>query len=186
MGRSSAGKSSLFRAIKGLWSLREGRVTTTIPIGKSVFFLPQKPFFTDGSLRQQIVYPLEVVTSEVTSDENDSLRSLLEELGLSDLIRRCGGSLDSDPRWNWYDVLSPGEMQRLAFIRLFFHRPTVAFLDEATSALSSDIEALLYQKCVDLGIGLVSVGHRESLKRWHNKILTIGLEDGGWRIEDLE
>ena len=79
-------------------------------------------------------------------------------------------------------------MQRLAFIRLFFHRPQVAFLDEATSALSEDIEILLYQRCVDLNMTLVSVGHRENLKRFHHRLLKIGLENenGGWELSEIQ
>ena len=189
MGRSSAGKSSLLRVLRGLWPHDHGRIhcdsrhQTT-----KLFFLPQKPFFTDGSLREQVVYPLTVVKSQTTAEENAWLHDLLGELGLGDLVRRCGGSLDTDPGWSWYDVLSPGEMQRLSFIRLFFHRPRVAFLDEATSALSEDIEVFLYQRCIDLNMTLVSVGHRENLKRFHGRLLKIGLDNqtGGWEVSEIE
>lgn len=78
-------------------------------------------------------------------------------------------------------------MQRLAFIRLFYHRPQVAFLDEATSALSEDVEGLVYQRCVDLNMTLVSVGHRENLKIFHKRLLRIGLENenGGWEVSEI-
>ena len=68
-----------------------------------------------------------------------------------------------------------------------FFRPQLAFLDEATSALSSDIEDELYSKCVDMGITLVSVGHRENLRRYHKRVLKIGENDnGGWTLEEIE
>ena len=93
-----------------------------------------------------------------------------------------------DPGWHWPEALSPGEAQRLAFIRLFFHRPSLAFLDEATSALSTDAEMALMQKCTDLRITLVSVAHRESLRRFHRRNLRLGLgQDGSqWQIVRLE
>ena len=83
-----------------------------------------------------------------------------------------------------YDALSPGEMQRLAFVRLFFHRPRLAFLDEATSALSTDVEDALYRRCADMGTVLVSVGHRENLRKYHSRVIHVGLPEGGWRMED--
>ena len=182
-GRSSAGKSSILRCIRGLWSFQRGQMEKDFKSVKS-FFLPQKPFFTDGSLRDQIVYPMIAVKEFNRPSEDEWIADILQELGLGDLIRRCGG-LDVDPLWSWYDVLSPGEMQRLAFVRLFFHRPSLAFLDEATSALSADIEELLYQRCVDLKITLISVGHREGLKKFHSKVLHIGLEEGNWKLDDI-
>lgn len=104
---------------------------------------------------------------------------------MGDLVLRCGGlDLDPGPGWNWSDSLSPGEMQRLAFVRLFFHRPRVAFLDEATSALSTDIEDLLYRRCTDMGMVLVSVGHRENLRKYHSKVIRVGLPEGAWRVEE--
>ncbi len=188
MGRSSAGKSSLFRVVRGLWKPSKGVIkadsTTKFQNFSSVFFLPQKPFFTDGSLREQVVYPYQVVECQVTQAHNDWLTDQLSELGLGNLPSRCGG-LDADPRWSWYDVLSPGEMQRLAFVRLFFHRPSIAFLDEATSALSTDVEELLYGRCVDLGITIISVGHRENLKKFHKRLVQIGLPDGGWDVSEI-
>ncbi|TRY73148.1 hypothetical protein TCAL_00965 [Tigriopus californicus] len=184
VGQSSAGKSSLLRVIAGLWPLDRGVIQRNLS-DLDVFFLPQQPFFTDGTLREQIVYPLQVVGTHIDPQESLDLLNILEEVGLGDLPRRCGGSLDSDPKWSWYDKLSPGEMQRLAFIRLFFHGPKMAFLDESTSALSLDLEDLLYKKCVEKNIALVSVGHRETLRQYHDQVLTIGLPEGQWTLESI-
>ena len=82
-------------------------------------------------------------------------------------------------------MLSPGEMQRLAFLRLFYHRPSVAFMDEATSAISVDLEELVMRKCWDLDITMVNMGHRPSLKRFHKNLLEIGLPEGGWTLTEL-
>ena len=185
MGKSSAGKSSFMRVLRGLWPLQSGKVHKDSNV--TSFYIPQKPFFTNGSLRDQVVYPEEVNLCEVSNQNDSWLINSLEELELSDLVDRCGGSLDSDPKWSWYDVLSPGEMQRLAFLRLFYHKPQVAFLDEATSALSTDIEDLLYRRCKELNMTLVSVGHRENLKQFHKKLLTLSANEsaGDWALELL-
>ena len=92
--------------------------------------------------------------------------------------------MEHDPCWNWHEALSPGEVQRLGFLRLYFHRPQLAFLDEMTSALSMDLEEKVMSLCKDMNITIVSIGHRDSLKRYHDKVLTMGLPDGGWRLEE--
>ena len=104
------------------------------------------------------------------------------------MLCRCGGDLEFDPEWHWPEALSPGEAQRLAFLRLFYHRPDLALLDEATSALSVDLEAALMKRCADLGITLVSVAHRESVRRFHDSNLQLGLgQDGAsWQIVRVE
>ena len=84
-----------------------------------------------------------------------------------------------------YESLSPGEVQRIYFIRLFLHRPIIAVLDEGTSALPLSMEEMVYQECIRLGITRVSVGHRESLKRFHDVVLTLDLM-GGWKLEKIQ
>ena len=81
-----------------------------------------------------------------------------------------------------YDVLSPGEMQRLSFIRLLYHRPRLAFLDEATSALDTEMEHLIYTTAVQKGITLVSVGHRQNLRQFHQWMLHLN-GDGSWSMQ---
>ncbi len=101
-------------------------------------------------------------------------------------ICRCSDDPDSDPGWYWPDALSPGELQRLAFVRLLYRRPSLALLDEATSALSSDVEEKLYSACLAAGVTVVSVGHREGLKKFHDVLVTLGTDgEGGWTVEDI-
>lgn len=83
-------------------------------------------------------------------------------------------------------MLSPGECQRLAFIRLFYHRPSLAFLDEATSALPKDMEDKLIRMTRELGITMVTVGHRETLRKHHQWQLKIGLPDAGWELDKIQ
>ena len=82
------------------------------------------------------------------------------------------------------DVLSPGEVQRVCFLRVLYHRPQFAILDEATSALSTDVEAVLYTLARHANITLISVGHRRTLRRFHDQLLMLDGE-GGWTISQL-
>ncbi len=186
MGRSSAGKTSLMRVLRGLWKNQEGLVRILVP-EEQVFFLPQRPFFTDGSLLDQALYPKKKLSAKDAEEFMPWLEATLEELGLTELVERCRG-LDVDPLWSdWREKLSPGEAQRLAFVRLLARRPspTVAFLDEATSALPADMEARLYEKLVRSGVTVVSVGHKQELKRYHDKVLWIGGDkEGEWTVLD--
>ena len=88
------------------------------------------------------------------------------------------------PSQEWVKKLSPGEKQTLAFLRLFYHKPQLAFLDEASSALSVTSEAQLYEECQKRGIQLVSIGHRPTLRTFHQVILNIGVDNfGKWNLE---
>ncbi|XP_067030926.1 lysosomal cobalamin transporter ABCD4-like isoform X2 [Acropora muricata] len=188
-GYTGSGKSSLFRILSGIWKPLSGKVERFLPFNpKTVFFMPQKTFVTDGTLRQQITYPFE---DDILRDDNESaggeeerLLELLDMVGLRSLCERVGG-LDNPVDGNWEDMLSPGEMQRLSFARLFFHRPLVALLDEATSALDVASETKLYLKCKQLDITVVSVGHRDSLWELHDYNLKLDGE-GGWEFKKIE
>jgi ATP-binding cassette subfamily D (ALD) long-chain fatty acid import protein len=112
------------------------------------------------------------------------LKRVLEEARLGYLPDREGGW---DTRKEWKDVLSGGEKQRMCIARLLYHEPRYAFIDEGTSAVSSDVEGLLYERCKDKGITLITISTRASLKRYHTFNLTLGLgEDGtGWEFERI-
>ena len=94
-------------------------------------------------------------------------------LDLNHMLDRIGTDLNKDLEWNWNDCLSPGEQQRISFVRLFYHRPLLAVLDESTSAVSLDMEKKIYEECKRLKITVISCGHRQSLREYHSKLLTI-------------
>ena len=175
VGQSGVGKSSLLRAIAGLWT--QGKGVVKRPPLSEIFFLPQKPYMLLGSLRDQLLYPR---LERVISDEQ--LRSVLRTVRLEDLPERVGGF---DVELDWADVLSLGEQQRLAFARLFINRPGFAVLDEATSALDMATEAHLYGKLEESGIHYISVGHRSSIVDYHNRVLELQGSDR-WRLLSIE
>ncbi|GFU09517.1 ATP-binding cassette sub-family D member 4 [Nephila pilipes] len=182
-GKSSSGKTSLLRVIKGLWPIEDGKIYRRLPFQPSmIFFLPQHPLLTDGSLMEQIVYPLELPKDLKPKDEDtDSILQFLKYVELDHILLKAG--LFDEVDWNWYDVLSPGETQRLSFVRLFCHKPKMAFLDEATSAVDIELEEKLYKKCKELDITVISVGHRSTLALFHNQFLHLDGQ-GGWSLSD--
>uniref|UniRef100_K7GDE8 ATP binding cassette subfamily D member 4 n=1 Tax=Pelodiscus sinensis TaxID=13735 RepID=K7GDE8_PELSI len=185
VGNTGTGKTSLLRVLGGLWDSTRGNVHMLTCFGPhGVVFLPQRPFFTDGTLREQVIYPLKKIYPDSGSVDDERILQFLELAGLSDLLVRTGG-LDQQVDWNWYDILSPGEMQRLSFARLFYLQPRYAVLDEATSALTEEVENELYCTCTRLGMTLISVGHRTSLEKFHSWILKLSGR-GRWELTRTE
>ncbi|KAK0058447.1 lysosomal cobalamin transporter ABCD4 [Biomphalaria pfeifferi] len=181
-GNSGCGKTSLLRVLSGLWKSSSGSVNINVCLGPTgLLYLPQKPYFTDGTLLEQVIYPLQ--ESDTRTDEAVIL-NYLKLVGLEGLVERLGG-VNVKTDWNWYDEMSPGEMQRLSFVRLFFHKPPFAILDEATSQVSQEMEALLYKTCCDLGITYLSIGHRTTIRPFHDLELQLK-EDGSWSLHSLE
>ncbi len=164
MGESGSGKSSLLRTIAGLWQSGSGAIDR--PAHKRLIFLPQKPYMVPGNLRSQLMYPL----SEEDADDA-AITATLKEVNLHDIFARVGGDLSKVV--DWTNVLSLGEQQRVAFARLFLKKPSIAFLDEASSALDEENERFLYEQLRASGIAYVSVGHRSTLKEFHDSLLLL-------------
>jgi putative ATP-binding cassette transporter len=171
IGQSGAGKSSLLRAIAGLWKAGTGRIAR--PTLESMLFLPQRPYMILGSLREQLLYP-----NTDRDIEEDAMREVLRQVNLADLPERADGW---DAQLDLANVLSLGEQQRLAFARLLLASPHYAILDEATGALDLKNEEQLYQRLLSSGITYISVGHRSSLLKYHSLVLEV-LGETRWRL----
>jgi putative ATP-binding cassette transporter len=155
-GPSGCGKSTLFRAIAGIWPYGEG--TIAFPAHAKALFLPQRAYLPIGTLREAIAYP----AAEDAYADGDIQRHL-DMCRLTHLKDRLGQSE------NWSQRLSPGEQQRLAFVRVMLMRPELLFLDEATSALDAATEDTLYDLILrELPHAtLMSVAHREAVAKFH-------------------
>ncbi len=171
VGASGCGKSSLLRAIAGLWCAGSGRIIRPDP-GETLF-LPQRPYMLLGSLRYQLLYPKQ---DRVIAD--DELLRLLERVNLADIAARFGGL---EAELDWAKVLSVGEQQRIAFARVLLTAPRYAILDEATSALDMANEDSLYRQLAGSNTTLVSVGHRSSILKYHRQVLELD-GHGGWKL----
>jgi putative ATP-binding cassette transporter len=175
MGASGCGKSSLLRAIAGLWNSGTGAIIR--PNLAEILFLPQKPYMILGTLREQLTYPN--LNLEISDKE---LETKLKEVNLGDLAKRFGGF---DVEKDWGEVLSLGEQQRIAFARILITKPPYAILDEATSALDLNNEQSLYQHLEQTKTTFISVGHRQTLTKYHQLLLEIS-EDNTWKLTEID
>ena len=171
VGGSGGGKSSLLRAIAGLWTAGSGRIERPGP--EQMVFLPQHPYMALGTLREQLLYP-----DRTRRIDDAALLALLERVNLGALADRLGG-LDADH--DWAKVLSIGEQQRLAFARVLLAEPRYAMLDEATSALDAANEERLYRELAATRTTPVSVSHRAGIVPFHEEVLELP-GDGAWRV----
>ncbi|TLG71118.1 ABC transporter ATP-binding protein/permease, partial [Methylocystis sp. B8] len=157
-GPSGTGKSTLVRALAGLWRWGSGRIL--LPKNAHMAFVPQKPYIPLGALRQAMLYSIS--DKEIT---DEMIEGAMRRCGVGYLIKH----LDEEQRWD--QILSGGERQRTAFVRLLLQRPQIIIMDEATSALDEESQiSMLRLFNEDLaGATVISVGHRVGMEDFHDK-----------------
>lgn len=161
-GPSGSGKSTLFRAMAGIWPFASGHVTQP----EGAMYIPQQPYFPDGSLRNALAYP-----EPAAHYSDDALRQALQDALLPHLAQR----LDDEDSWG--QKLSGGERQRLSIARVLLKKPQWVFADEATSALDDAAEQTLYARLQALvrqsGGGMVSIAHHPGVAHFHARQWTL-------------
>jgi putative ATP-binding cassette transporter len=170
-GESGTGKSTLIRAIAGLWPWGEGRIE--VRKGAKIIFLPQRPYIPIGSLRRAATYP-----DAAQSRRREEIAEALNRVGLGHLVDR----IDEEAPWD--QTLSGGEKQRLAFARIVLHNPDIIVLDEATAALDAQSQDKLMELLVRQPehTTLISVGHRPELELFHSRKIVLERRRGGTRL----
>jgi vitamin B12/bleomycin/antimicrobial peptide transport system ATP-binding/permease protein len=175
-GESGTGKSTLVRAISGLWPWGEGRVQ--VQRGAKMFLMPQKAYVPSGTLHRAATYP---APPEEKSEKE--VAEALKKVGLKHLTDRI------EEEGPWDQTLSGGEKQRLAFARIMLHEPDIIVLDEATSALDPDSQDKLMKLLTETlkATTIVSVGHRPELEQFHHRKITLERRRGGAKlVTDVE
>jgi len=175
-GESGTGKSTLVRAIAGLWPWGGGRIE--VQKGAKMMLLPQRPYVPIGTLRRAATYP-----DAAESRSVEEVAEAFRRVGLEHLIDR----IDEEAPWD--QTLSGGEKQRLAFARIFLHKPDIIVLDEATAALdpNSQDELMAHLSERPEETTLVSVGHRPELEAFHSRKITLERRrDGAKLVADIK
>jgi putative ATP-binding cassette transporter len=171
IGESGTGKTTLTRALAGLWPWGQGNIA--VPHGAKMVLMPQRPYIPLGSLRRAATYPLSPADAP-----DGSVRELMETAGLGYLVEH----LDEEAPWN--RTLSGGECQRLAFVRLMLHQPDIVVMDEATSALDPASQEHLMRLVAERlpHTTIVSIAHRPELEAFHHRKLVFERRPGGARL----
>ena len=164
-GRSGCGKTTLLRAIAGLWPFSTGEIHQATNLNS--IFIAQRPYLPYGSLRSAICYPM------LENFPHDAeIIILLKQFMLANLVHELDEIAD------WGNKLSLGEQQRIAFCRILINKPDIIYLDEATSAVDEEAEDLMYKTIIDRlpKSAIISVGHRSTITKWHNKQLNFNIK----------
>ena len=177
MGPLGCGKTAVFRVLTGLWPLKEGKLQR--PRANRIAFAFYRPYFPEGTLRDQIIYPETPAEMKQSGKHDQELQKILEELGLHYLVDRVGG-FEAFEDWNEaLDSLyiftnlktvfsfSGAEKQALQIARVIYHAPLFVVMDECVHFN----EAVIFRTLENHGITALTITHKASLSKYHGYLL---------------
>ncbi|ODQ77567.1 hypothetical protein BABINDRAFT_41201 [Babjeviella inositovora NRRL Y-12698] len=179
LATNGVGKTSIGRIIAGLWPIYRGLLSK--PDDSDIYYLPQKTYFSSGTLRDQVIYPFSHAEMLGMGYTDEHLYRVLRDVKLEYLLDREGGW---EVKKDWKDVFSGGEKQRMSLARVVFKRPQFVVLDESTNAVSSDVEDYLFEMLQKKKITFITLSHRPLLIKYHDYLLDIQ-PDGQWEFVTL-
>lgn len=161
-GENGLGKSTLFRTLAGIWPFYSGVIFS--PTREQMMFVSQRPYLPLGTLRQGIMYPKQLNAGEQT----EALEYWLGKVGLTYLVDKL------DKEADWGNILSLGEMQKIAIIRVLMNKPQWVFLDEATSSMDKESEAKSYSLLLEQSnMTIISIGHGKEIEKYHQRVINL-------------
>jgi putative ATP-binding cassette transporter len=168
IGPAGVGKTTLFRAIAGIWPFGSGRIE--MPEGARTLFLSQRPYLPLGTLREVLTYP---APGDTFPDAK--VREVLAFVGLERLAPRL------DREEEWMHALSGDEQQRAVFARVLLHAPDWIFVDDATASLDEAMEKRVYEIIRERlpRATIFSITHRPAVLPYHDRHWSMVPTPGG-------
>lgn len=179
LGASAAGKSSMLRALVGVWPTAAGAVRidgadithwNRDELGSHIGYLPQDVELFDGTVAQNI--------SRFETGDADKIHAASRMAGVDDLIRHLPDGYETRIGPGGI-ALSGGQRQRIGLARAVYGSPQLVVLDEPNASLDEAGELALLQTCKLLqqqGTTLILVTHRTNIVNIAHKLML--LKDG--------